>query len=148
MANTNFVANTTNYPNTDLINIINRNSILGFLSFNNGVSFPLTNSVTNLNTIYNQVAEGTSTGELYIVTGSQTSYNDNDNPFNIYLMPNCGVTVWVNSGYSGSCQLEAYNNTTQVVILASVGGSNSSVRMYRNTGSFNTSGSTGYVVVD
>ena len=152
MANTNFVSNTASYsPGEDLINIINRNSILGFLVFsNNGqVSgfFPLTNSISSFNSVYNGVITGGGLNQLYIVTGSQVNYIYNDVNVGIYLMPNCGVKIYVSANYTGACQLEAYNNTTQIVVLATIGGSNSSVEMFRNVGSFNSTGKNGYLAV-
>jgi len=148
MANTNFVSNTASYsPGEDLINIINRNSILGFLVFSSGGFFPLTNSISNLSSVYNGVKVGTSKNQLYIVTGNQVTYNYNDQNVGIYLMPNCGVKIYVSANYGGACQLEAYNNTTQIVILKTSGGSNSSVEMFRNVGSFDGSSNYGYLAV-
>jgi len=145
---THFTVNTSFYNNQDLINIINKKSILGIMLIGSSY-FPLTGSINNLSNIYTP-SVGSGAGQLYVVTGNATEIYENDTTPRIYLMPNCGVKVWVASGYSGACQLEAYNNTNNVVSVSTSGGSNSSVQMFQNTsGVFsNNSGSTGYTVVN
>lgn len=152
---TNFVSDNTFYNGTDLINIINQKQILGFayifgFGANPAAFFPLINSITNLTTVYTPQTVSSGAGDLYIVKGGtyENGWNDG-NQIIVYLMPNCGVQVWTDSGYSGSCQLEAYNNTASIVSVESSGGSNSSIAMFINTGGTFTgnSGSTGYTQV-
>ena len=93
--------------------------------------------------------KGDGVNEVSIPTGNLVDANYNDIQPNIYLMPNCGVQIFVDSNYGGKCQLEAYNNTDGIVIVSPTGGNNSSLRVYQNTfgGFTGNTGSYGYTPV-
>lgn len=161
---TNFTANNVYYSSSgqDLVNIINQGDVLGFAQFEtSGNVYPLTTSIYNLTNIYKcpgSDAGSSGPGELYIPIGnvSQMNYNDTDDIY-ILLMPNVGCQVWDNAGYTGTCWLEAYNNTPYLCKLEKSSSGNaknfSSILMLRNVGAGNTgtfqsnSGTNGYTAV-
>jgi hypothetical protein len=134
---------------TDLIQIINKRSVLGFIRFSDGRMFPLTGSIWNFSTIYDPY-EGASGYQVYIPIGNLANYYENDgNAPLVFLMPGCGAKVFVNAGYTGTCQLEAYNNTAGIVTVRPNGTNNSSIKMYINvSGNFySNTGANGYAAV-
>jgi hypothetical protein len=149
MANTNFIANTSSYTNTDLIDIINKKTPLAYLytSYSgNQTLFPLINSIPYLNDFYSTVDEGPGAGKLYIPTGNQYNINLDNKDLQIVLLPNSGVKVYENFDYEDTLYVQAYNNSNSLVFVEPSGGSNSSIELYNNTsGNFNNNtANTGY----